>query len=291
MIHRRTPCEISYGSGLPLLSDKNQFPSFVRTNPSTNQVPYVLAQLVNHFRWTWVGILGSYTDYGLHGIKELKKEFSRNNVCVAFLETVRTDGSRSRILSTVRTIKESTAKVVIVYAFALEVIPIMEELVAQGVIGKIWITSLGLMGSPLFFRQDFWNLLNGTIGPGIHAKEIPLFKKFQYQNHPFNSSENIFIKPFWEQVFRCKWADLLTQANEMYRNDSEIAACTGQEQLDMLPTSVYDGNNLRFSYTTYNAVYVFAHAIHNLLHCDSTNNKCSGLQDLQLWQVREIMFS
>ncbi|KAJ1162360.1 hypothetical protein NDU88_002828 [Pleurodeles waltl] len=240
--------DIGYGAGVPLLSDKIQFPSFVRTNPSTEQVPYILTQLITHFGWTWVGILGSYTDYGLHGIQELKKEFSRSNVCVAFLETLRPDITRSRVLSITRTIKESTAKVIIVYAFAPEVIPIMEELVTQEIAGKIWIASPSLIGSPLFFRQDLWNVLNGTIGLGIHAKDMPLFNEFQYRIRPSASSGDIFIRAFWEHVFRCKWADALTQVNATYeRTIGGTDRCTGHEHLETLQSSVYDGSNLSSS--------------------------------------------
>ncbi|KAJ1162351.1 hypothetical protein NDU88_002819 [Pleurodeles waltl] len=276
----------NYGSGLPLLKDKIQFPSFVRTNPSTEKMPYVLSQLVIHFGWTWVGILGSYTDYGLHGIQELKKEFSVSGVCVSFLETLSPDSPRAKIQRTVRSITESTAAVIIVYAFAPELISIMEELVAQEITGKVWIASPSLMGSPLFFRQSLWNLLNGTMGPVIHARDIPLFKDFQYRNRPSASSGDIFVRPFWEHVFRCRWANSLTHVNAAHNESiGGVPGCTGEEQLQTLQSSVYDGANLRFSYTAYNAVYVFAHAVHKLLSCDPKRGECSGAQDLQPWKL------
>ncbi|XP_078505141.1 extracellular calcium-sensing receptor-like [Lissotriton helveticus] len=161
----------------------------------------------------------------------------------------------------------------------------MDELVAREITGKVWIASPSLMGSPLFFRQSLWNLLNGTIGPVIHARDIPLFKDFQYQKRPSASSGDIFIRPFWEHVFRCKWADSLTHLNATHNEHvGGTPACTGGEQLQTLQSSVYDGNNLRFSYTAYNAVYVFAHAVHRLLSCDPKRGECSPALDLQPWQ-------
>ncbi|XP_069816783.1 vomeronasal type-2 receptor 26-like [Dendropsophus ebraccatus] len=63
--------QVSSLSTSPLLSDRTQFPSFFRTVPSDTFQSLGLAQMVKHFGWTWVGLIGVDNDYGREGIKLL----------------------------------------------------------------------------------------------------------------------------------------------------------------------------------------------------------------------------
>ncbi|XP_029470775.1 extracellular calcium-sensing receptor-like [Rhinatrema bivittatum] len=274
--------QISYASGLPILGEKLQFPSFLRTIGNIESMLYLMAQLMAHFGWTWVGILFSSTDYGLYGAQVLKKELASLEVCVAFSETLDKDGSLMRIRNLVKIISTSSAEIILVYGYANEVAPVLEEM-ALGQIRKVWIFNAALIVSPLFVNRRLWEVLNGTFGVIIHSMYIPSFSDFQYKNRPTDSSPDIFLRPFWEHVFECEWKEGPNTTGK--GPTGEKKPCMGTERLEDLPSSTYDVKNMRYSYSAYNAVYALAHALHNLLSCNPERGNCSSFRDVQPWQV------
>ncbi|XP_075060978.1 vomeronasal type-2 receptor 26-like [Mixophyes fleayi] len=85
--------QISHYSTSALLSDRTQFPSFFRTVPSDAFQSVGLAQLVLHFGWTWVGLVGEGNEYGQQGIQVMKQEILKAGACVAFTEFLMLDRS------------------------------------------------------------------------------------------------------------------------------------------------------------------------------------------------------
>ncbi|XP_018414822.1 PREDICTED: extracellular calcium-sensing receptor-like [Nanorana parkeri] len=64
---------VSYAASLPNLSNKEEFPSFLRTVVNVDSQPQALIDLCRTLGWTWIGILISSTDYGTQGGIALKK--------------------------------------------------------------------------------------------------------------------------------------------------------------------------------------------------------------------------
>ncbi|KAJ1080445.1 hypothetical protein NDU88_000645 [Pleurodeles waltl] len=96
--------QVSYYSTSPLLNNKHEFPSFFRTIPSDDSQAIGMAKLVEHFGWTWVGILSNEDDYGRLGSQSLKEELLKYGICVAFHESLPTDPSsikNTRIVETI----------------------------------------------------------------------------------------------------------------------------------------------------------------------------------------------
>ncbi|XP_029470812.1 extracellular calcium-sensing receptor-like [Rhinatrema bivittatum] len=277
-----TTSEISFGSTFQDLGDKLLFPSFLRTIGNMEAVLYLVAQLMVHFSWTWVGILFSSTDYGVSGAQVLKTELARLEVCVAFSESLGKDESLIRIRNLVKILNTSSAEVIIVYGYPNEIEPILEEM-ALGQVRKVWIFIRSLIVSPLFFNRRLWEVLHGTIGVTVHSMYVPSFIDFQYKNHPTDFSPDIFLRPFWEHVFECEWKEGLNKTGKA--PSGEKKPCMGTERLEDLPSSTYDVKNMRYGYSAYNAVYALAHALHNLLSCNSVRGNCASFRDFQPWQV------
>ncbi|XP_029435923.1 vomeronasal type-2 receptor 26-like [Rhinatrema bivittatum] len=82
-----------------LFNDRVKFPFFYRTIPNDHSQFQVLIQLLNLFRWTWVGILTSDDESDQRGSDELKREIIRSGSCVEFVEKTP--------LAITRTVKES----------------------------------------------------------------------------------------------------------------------------------------------------------------------------------------
>ena len=76
---------ISYGATASVLSDKSQYPYFLRTVTPDNYQAKALADIVNYFNWTYVVAMSSSDVYGQKGIAAFINDF--NNVsqgrCIA----------------------------------------------------------------------------------------------------------------------------------------------------------------------------------------------------------------
>ncbi|XP_043944327.1 uncharacterized protein LOC122815687 [Protopterus annectens] len=259
--------QLSHASAIPILSDKHQFPSFLRTVVSVSQQPKGLAQLLIYFQWEWVGILATGNDYGIEGNQQLKEELRNSGFCIAFNEIIPPQLTKSKIISLVHTIKESSATVIVIYAFQEQVIPLMEEITHQNISEKIWVASASWIFSAAFSVKTIWKALHGTIGLAAVSNNIPGFKDFLYTIHPDKFPSDIFMTAFWETAFQCKWTDNKTAQSVNLGIIDHLRYCTGQEKLQMLDQNLYPVSDFRFPYSMYNAIYAVAHSLQTLLAC------------------------
>ncbi|KAJ1131056.1 hypothetical protein NDU88_009399 [Pleurodeles waltl] len=259
--------QISFAASVPVLSDKIQFPSFLRTTPSDVDQAYGLARLVIHFGWTWVGILAEESDYGVQGSQVFYNQLQEAGHCVDFFKFLPMVISRETTYSLVKIIKTSTATVIMVFATVYFLAPVMDALARDGVQGKVWLASDGWTINTILNKPYQKNTLQGTIGLSPISGKIPGLDDFLYQVHPFRATEDKFIKAFWEEIFGCRW-------DVNGRNQTNIGAavkskaCTGKEDLKVLNDSFYSADQLWAAFNIYNAVYAIAHAVHEMQLCN-----------------------
>ncbi|XP_078524910.1 extracellular calcium-sensing receptor-like [Lissotriton helveticus] len=160
---------ISYGSTVSQLSDKQHFPSFLRTIPCDEYQSRVLANLIGLLGWTWVGVLAEDTDYGQLGSQLLIDELAKYSVCAAFHERLPLEYSQSRINHIIQVIKESRAKVIVAFASYDFMFPLVKEARRLNLTGRVWI------GSDAWVPVDF-NFINGSIVIGIRKSVLPGFR-------------------------------------------------------------------------------------------------------------------
>ncbi|XP_029441497.1 extracellular calcium-sensing receptor-like [Rhinatrema bivittatum] len=280
-----TQAQISYASSVDELSDKSQFPSFLRTTPSDEFQSLGIARLITFFGWTWIGILAEDNDYGLIGSQMVKELLVKAGVCIAFYETiplVYTDKKVGRIREVV---KKTTAKVIVVFSTANNLYPVMLAIARSEVSGKVWIATDGWADYPMFSEKELLKTLKGTIALSVPTGNIPRFKEYLYDLHPFRTTDDIFVGQFWEEAFGCKWTD-----PNMDQASREGKICTGKEDLRMLDIMFFDMTTLRFVYNVYNAVYVVAHALHAMYSCEPgkgpfLNGSCGDIRHFKPWQL------
>ncbi|XP_073501408.1 extracellular calcium-sensing receptor-like [Phyllobates terribilis] len=288
--------QISYASALPSLADKTQFPSFVRTVGTVDSQPVAVVQMIKHFNWSWVGILSSNNDYGDQGSQKLKVEMAKNGICVAFAKTLSTAPSKESLDNIITSIQKTKTNVIVLYAYATELIAFFQAIIAGKITGKVWIAVGSWLPSAVFTQKDLWAVLNGTLGLAKYSSNIPGFRDFLYSVEPAKYPNDIFIREFWEQVFPCKWKENYVGNISSATN---VTWCTGKENLTKVDNSVYDTTNFRLSVSVYNAVYAVAHAIHNMLSCQGgtgpfSNGTCANVKDFQPWQlfhyIKRVLF-
>ena len=91
-----------------------------------------MIQILNHFGWTWAGLLVSDDDYGLHAVQSFQSEFVQSGGgCLAYVEILPWENDRAEIKRIVDVIKKSTARVVIGFAHESYMINLIEEVWLQ----------------------------------------------------------------------------------------------------------------------------------------------------------------
>lgn len=276
--------QISYASALPTLADKIQFPSFVRTVGTVDSQPAAVVQMIKHYNWSWVGIVSSNNDYGNQGSQKFQTEMAKSGLCVAFAKTLPTPPTKESLDSAITAILKTKTNVVVLYAYATELIPFFQAVTASKIVGKIWIAVGSWVPSAVFTQKELWATLNGTIGLAKYSSNIPGFGDFLYTINPAKYPNDIFIREFWEQAFGCKWRE----NSSIYGVNTTF--CSGTEDLRKLDSSMYDTTNFRLSVSVYNAVHAVGHALHDMMSCKSGkgpffNGSCANFRDFQPWQL------
>nr|XP_014346606.1 PREDICTED: extracellular calcium-sensing receptor-like [Latimeria chalumnae] len=283
--------QISYNAGADILSDRTQFPTFFRTTTSAGFESLTIIRLLQYFGWTWVGILVEDTDYGELAIQDLKEKLDKTNICIEFSEFVLTVYSPIKIKMIVTVIKQSSVNVIVIICSEAYIIQLMEEASKQNITGKTWVASTSSSTSRKVFKRNQAKTLAGTIGIATHKADIPDFRSFLLNLHPFTSQHNVYLETFWEEAFNCRWLKA-DNYGTMSTNDlvKEIKVCTGTENLNELSISFLDVSSLRVDYSVYNAVYAAAHALHDLYTCKPgegpfRNGSCANIYDFEPWQL------
>ncbi|XP_029027134.1 extracellular calcium-sensing receptor-like [Betta splendens] len=281
---------VSYISTCSCLSHRQKFPSFFRTIPSDTFQVYAVIQILKRFEWTWVGLLVSDDDYGLHAARSFQSDLGQSGGgCLAYVEVLPWGEDPAKLRRIVDVMKKSTARVVIAFAHESHMIDLMEEVMRQNVTGLQWIASEAWTSAAVLQTTRLMPYLDGTLGIAIRRGEIFGLKDFLLEIRPDLCQNSTYgkslVNQFWEYTFRCRFSP----APAGWVEDGG-QLCTGKEDLEKEKAEILDVSDLRPEYNVYKAVYSLAYALHDLLQCESgqgpfTDNSCGSLQRLEPWQL------
>ncbi|XP_041919633.1 extracellular calcium-sensing receptor-like [Alosa sapidissima] len=274
---------VSFFATCSCLSDRRRYPSFFRTIPSDAFQVRAMIQILQHFRWTWVGLIYSDDDYGQHAAKSFHEDITASGGCVAFSEVLPKDNNIVEIRKIMQVIQTSTSQVIVAFSAKSYLLPLMDEVVRQNVTRQ-WIASEAWATSTVFLIPDLLPFLRGTLGIAIRRGEIEGMKEFLLSIRPDNDPKNGMVKKFWQEMFSCRFDP------EEALAVAEGSICTGEEGLGKADLTFSDVSDLRPSYNVYKAVYALAHSLHNLMSCvpgqgPFKGNSCASHHDIQPWQL------
>ncbi|XP_069816387.1 extracellular calcium-sensing receptor-like [Dendropsophus ebraccatus] len=283
--------QISHFATSFTLSNRIQFRSFFRTVPSDAFQSRGLAQLVLHFRWTWIGLVTIDNDYGQQALQLVKREILNAGACVAFTETIISSRRDRNAPHIARVVKSSTVTAVVIFSPDIDLSFVLDEMLRLNITGKVWIASEAWSTSSFLSVSKYSRLLLGTIGFAFHSGIISGFGDFLNRINPSISVGNQYIKIFWEQVFSCKFQD---QTFPEVPSSSSIKECTGQESLESIQNSFNDVSSLRLTYNVYLAVHAVAKALSDLAKCKKRdgpfpNGTCADIENFRPWQLLHYM--
>ncbi|CAJ1065281.1 extracellular calcium-sensing receptor-like [Xyrichtys novacula] len=275
---------ISYLASCPCLSDRRKYPNFFRTIPSDVYQAWAMAQLVLRFRWTWIGAVISNNDYGHLAIQVFQKEIEGKEVCLDFIETLKTETIRTDAERAALTIQASTARVIVIFCWYIEVRKLLQELAKRNVTDRQFLASEAWSTSNDIMQDEtISKVAGGVLGVAIWSSAIPGFESYLKSLHPMRHPEDVFLREFWQKQFGCN--PLSADSSSPFKTKSvrpsnvtksapnkppwksSLPPCSGTESLERVQNHFTDTSQLRVAYNVYLAVYAAAHALHSLLSC------------------------
>lgn len=280
--------QISYASTSELLSRKTKFPSFLRTVPSDTHQTKAMAKLIETLNWKSVGLIGSEDEYGKYGIESLIDHMGPN-VCLAFKEilpsVVSHKNHQNLLKKLLKTVKESTAEVIVIFTKTSNVKVVLEEAITFGInrtwiAGDSWSTSseIRCMKGIQKIGQVYGFIMKQNTVPGFgeHVRSLTakpekdddaFFLEYLNHNPACPSSPNITGHPL-----NCSFHDT--------DEGNGTAHCRNTQCL----LKHIDRDE---SYGIYLAVNVIAQALHSLLKCDDV--KCNRSATFSAQEVSLII--
>ncbi|XP_071389765.1 extracellular calcium-sensing receptor-like [Centroberyx affinis] len=260
--------QVSYFSSCACLSNKKEFPAFLRTMPSDFFQVDALVQLVKHFSWTWVGVIAGDDAYGHGGANIFADEVRKFGACIALHEIIPKNHAKTAMAAMVSRIRSSGARVVLVFAVEQDTAALFDEVLRQGLRGIQWLASEAWStASVLSTPTKYHHILQGSMGFAIRRVHIPGLQDFLLRLHPSNPDalEDPFLIPFWEEMFECS---LVAGAEGQEHGGGGKPPCSGSEELGSVRNIYSDVSQLRISYNVYKAVYAIAHALQAMRSCE-----------------------
>ncbi|CAI7935150.1 vomeronasal type-2 receptor 26-like, partial [Podarcis lilfordi] len=271
---------------------------FYRMIPNENIEYMGIILLLQHFRWTWVGLFVVDDNSGEQFLKILEPLFSRNGICSAFTKRIPQEAHMEDFInqffdssSINLSSQDCKARTIIMYGESLIILHLRVFIYSQDsgntknpLFGKVWIvttqTDFILTGAA---RGWDFQIFQGAISFAIHTNDVPGFREFLQNIIPTRTERDGFLQNFWEQAYDCSFPD---PGMPVMDDDT----CTGEERLESLPAGLFEIHMTGHSYSIYNAVYALAHALHAMdFGRSKPKSKVVGnsveLQSLQPWQV------
>ncbi|XP_048027259.1 extracellular calcium-sensing receptor [Megalobrama amblycephala] len=283
---------VSYFASCSCLSNKGEFPAFMRTMPSDLFQIKALVKLVHYFQWTWVGVIGVDSDYARFAIQLFLKESQRFNICPAYVHFYPVVLMQDAVEELVNILKTSSATVTVNFSGESELHSILKECRRQNVTHLQWIASEAWATSKVLW-EDFGDLLKGTLGFAIRRADIPHLSSYLRRVNVSVAQTSHFLSEFWEETFSCRLNGSLN-THVHGEGVQNWPPCNGNESLDDVYTPYSDMSQLRVSYNVYKAVYLIANALHDMSTCvpgkgPFQNGTCGSLNQILPWQLLYYM--
>ncbi|XP_078234901.1 vomeronasal type-2 receptor 26-like [Pogona vitticeps] len=291
--------QLSYGSIGPALRDKSRFPSLYRMVPNEDAQYDGIVQLLKHFGWNWIGVVISEDDSGESFLQTLKPRLVQNHICIVWTEMIPImtqflpkDVRWARMRSIYWTLSLSEINVILVYGDrqSLEGLRLVLDIFEFGEMQpqrRVWVTTAqwDFTALPAGIKMTTKSF-SGTLSLRLHTNVVPGFENFLENMNPYQD-QIYFIHQFWCTAFLCSLP--------LYHlNFPNWEVCSGGEKLRSLPGSVFEMGMSGQSYSTYNAVYAVAHALHAAFSSSAKQKRKEpeekwSLQNIQSWQLHSFL--
>lgn len=251
-----------------MLSNKILYPAFFRTIPSDKNQVAAMIQLLVRFNWTWIALLGSDNSYGLEGMQSLSQQAPDYNICIAYQGVIPEYKHDTVVLmrSIVDSILVTKVTTIVVFSSKSKLSKFMPFVIERNVTEKVWIGTEDWSQSSLIAGIPGIHTIGTVIGVAIKHTIIPGFEErlveASLQQSKDEDTSNVTVK-----------LNTCLQSRDLY----SLAEMN-------FPLDNYD---ISSAINVYKAVYAVAHALHQLLRCDS--GECQRKR-VYPWEVSRFIY-
>lgn len=210
-----------------------------------------MIQLLVHFNWTWIALLGSDNSYGLEGMQSLSQQASDHSICIAYQAVIPeyTHDTLVVMRNIVDSILMTKVTTIVVFSSKSKLSKFMPFVIEQNVTGKVWIGTEDWSQSSLISGIPGIHTIGTVIGVAVKHIIIPGFE------------ERLVEASLWE-------SDDKNSSNVTVNLSN---TCLQSRDLSSLAEMNFplDNYDLNSAINVYKAVYAVAHALHQLLRCES----------------------
>lgn len=234
--------------------------------------------LIEHFNWTYVSLISSEGQYGESGSSAFRTHARMRNICFAVQEKVvqsANDTEYDRIIESLK--RKSTARAVVLFLRMEDAKGLLRAAKRANATNSFtWVAADG-WGKEMKVVEGVEDVALGAITVELSSTVIREFDDYLLKLNVKNNRRNPWFKEFWQETFKC---DLSPRTFRTGRTGNEVEYTACSPHLSLFDVTDYrQESKVQF---VIDAVYAFAHAIHNawLALCSGKGTICSELKEL-----------
>ncbi len=242
---------ISASATSPELSS-HTYKHLYRTVPSDTLRAKAMADIAEHFNWSYVAAVGIDNSYGRNGVWSLVKEAAirNNSFCVAMTEFIPDEGNYLSIRNIVKTLhRQQNIRVVILWLYGSYLKDFFSEVNRQNLTGRVWVLS----GFTAFLLAKGFSTLDGSLVVAPHT----------FLNRGFEEHKKYLTIKTIQQYFPEWWGEI----RKLIKN------CTASKDKEICFSEFVRDMYSLYSPYVIDAVYSMAHALDTLVQDSSTTDK------------------
>nr|XP_033771457.1 vomeronasal type-2 receptor 26-like [Geotrypetes seraphini] len=251
--------QVSYSSQNLYMSDPVQYPYFYRTVPNELHLSIGIGKLLKYFGWKWVSIFSNDDESSMRAIQILKEGIEQNGGCIALHQTFPHQRriKNFELQKIVRASKKSSTVNIYYFnknaVFSLDNVLDLQKNVKSGQVFII-IAEVEIIKK----NQKHFQISNKFFIFKPYKKVMPNFFKFIREMKPIRLRSDYQAKDWWNVLCDSSCP------NHIKRDCNSKVKTEGEGHC----FNTHFGS----SYSVYNAVYVVAHALHNMIMSGSGNS-------------------
>ncbi|XP_050998684.1 vomeronasal type-2 receptor 116-like, partial [Acomys russatus] len=248
--------QLTYGTFHPFLNDHVQFPCLHQMAHEDTSLALAMVSFLLYFSWNWVGLAITDNDQGIQFLSYLRREMEKNGICFAFMSVIPVNMQLYMARAEVyyNQIVTSSTNVVIIYGNSDSTLALSFRSWESEGIQRIWITT------------SQWDVTTGKGDSTLDSfHEILAFAHYHGKIFGFKNFVQTLIPLKYSDKYlaRQEWMDFNCEASAS--NCRTMENCSSNASSEWLMAQTFDMAFSESNYEIYNAVYVVAHVVHDML--------------------------